>query len=254
MDEPRAERYTTDDVMRATEPVVAPVAPGPVPERTYEERTYATPTTAPRPVDERPVAPVPETRTRAVVDDERRRGFSFLDSFLGWNIAAFWMLVFTGIALAILGSAAYNANATTTTANGFTVPDLANLAAGGIIGLVVAQFLAYFIGGYGAGRMARGSGLANGLGVAVWGVVIAIVLGLVAAGLTNAYNAGYWLSYYGVNLRNLTGPAIGTLVGSLIAMFLGGILGGILGARPYERRVYETREERDRYYRRGRPL
>jgi len=243
MDDPRTERYTTDDVMRATEPVVAPVTPPTTP---YET------TTAPRVIDEPSADPMPERRATTYADDEPRRGFSALSSFFGWNVAAFWMLVLTGIVLGILGANAYQSGATTT---GLTVPDLNTLAMGGIIGFVVAQFLAYLIGGIAAGRMARGRGVANGIGVAVWGLAIALLLGALAYALGTAYNLGYWLNYYGVNFRGLTAPAWTTLILTLIAMFLGGALGGALGARPYDRRVIETREERrGRIYNRGRPL
>ncbi len=235
MDEPRSDRYTASDVMRATEPVVAPVAP--------ENDVPVT--------EGEPGAPVYE-RTRVERFDEDR-GFSFLDSFLGWNVAAFWMLVLTGIALAILGAAAYSSGATA--ANGvFTIPNLQGLTIAGIVGLFVAQFLAYLIGGYAAGRMARGSGVANGTGVAVWGVVIALLVGALVYGLGTQYDLGYWASFYGVSFANWTGQVVLVLALTLVAMFLGAILGGMLGARPYERAYVEGVERRRGVYRRGRPL
>ncbi|MEA3199062.1 MAG: hypothetical protein QOE90_490 [Thermoplasmata archaeon] len=226
MDDVPDERYTTTDVMRATEPVVAPVAPEtPVPPSEYEER-------------------------RVVADRADRPGFSFGDSFLGWNVAAFWMLVLTGIVLALLGNAAYNQSGAGTNTGAL---DLNGLAVAGIAGLLIAQFVAYFLGGLAAGRMARGSGVANGLGVAVWGVVMALLVGALVYWAGTAYNLGYWATFYGVSFGNWTGQVVGVLVGTLIAMFLGAVLGGMLGARPYER-AYVDRRERVGTYRRGRPL
>jgi hypothetical protein len=249
MDEPRNERYTTTDVMRATEPVVAPItSPEPV---TNDDVRRAERATAPRVLDE-PAAGAPGyERTTRIDRVDDRPGFSFGSSFLGWNVAAFWMLVLTGIALAILGTSAYNAsNAGTTTP---AIPLMQNLAIGGIVAFLVAQFLAYLIGGYAAGRMARGNGVANGLGVAVWGVVIAILLGVLGYAMGTQYNLGYWATFYGVNFANWTGQVVLGLALTLIAMFLGAILGGMLGARRYDR-AYEERTETRGAYRRGRPL
>lgn len=251
MDDVRAdERYTTSDVIRATEPVVAPVTPEtPITDTTTTPGYTSTRDT--RVISAEPAAePVGYERRVDTVREPPRRGFSLLDSFLGWNIAAFWMLVLTGIVLYALGTSAYN---TTNGGANTGALNLGNFALAGIAGLILAQFVAYFIGGFGAGRMARGSGVANGLGVAIWGVVVAVLLGALVYALGTQYDLGYWANFYGLNFGNWTGQVWATVIGLLVAMFLGGILGGMVGARPWERR-YGTVEERRGVYRRGRPL
>jgi len=92
--------------------------------------------------------------------------------------------------------------------------------------LVIIQFLAYFWGGYAAGRMARGSGLANGGLVAVTGIAILLVLALV------------WTQAGGTTINSAVAPvgewsnlASGAGIVLLLAMLLGGAFGGRMGAR-----------------------
>lgn len=101
------------------------------------------------------------------------------------------------------------------------------------IALVAAQFLAYLWGGYTAGRMARGAGLANGLLVPLLAIAVAVILGAIASalGATTDFNAPFQLNRLPIGEARLIewGTAVG--LASLAAMFVGGALGGILGAR-----------------------
>lgn len=106
---------------------------------------------------------------------------------------------------------------------------------------VLAEFFAYLWGGYAAGRMARGAGIANGLLVPLIAVLLLIVIGAIVAVLSTS--TGLELPFESWNLpteENLTltwGAGIGIAV--LVAMFLGGGLGGALGTR------WHSRLERD---------
>jgi MFS-type transporter involved in bile tolerance (Atg22 family) len=51
----------------------------------------------------------------------------------------------------------------------------------GVIILMVILFVAYFCGGYVAGRMARFNGVKQGVAVWAWGIVIAVVLAVIGA-------------------------------------------------------------------------
>ena len=55
-----------------------------------------------------------------------------------------------------------------------------NIKAGTGIIVAVILLVSYFFGGYVAGRMARRSGVLNGIGVFVLGVVIALAVGVLA--------------------------------------------------------------------------
>ncbi|MDP9233032.1 MAG: TIGR04086 family membrane protein [Actinomycetota bacterium] len=121
------------------------------------------------------------------------------------------------------------------------------------IALVVAMFLAYLWGGYTAGRMARGAGLANGLLVPLAAIVVALIVGgiVTALGATanlnlpslSHFNPGLPISDNQLNGRVLDASLWIGLSG-LIAMFLGGAIGGLLGARWHTKLERHTLEER----------
>ena len=123
----------------------------------------------------------------------------------------------------------------------------AGLGAG--IALVIAQFLAYLWGGYTAGRMARGSGVVNGLlvplsALIVGGIVVAVATGL---GANANLNLPFTTNQLPLDQATLIDWGIGIGIASLIAMFLGGALGGGMGARWHtklERTVGEEQAHR----------
>jgi hypothetical protein len=104
--------------------------------------------------------------------------------------------------------------------------------AGGLITAAIL-FLSYLFGGYVAGRMARRSGVVQGILVALLGlVVVAAVAALVNEAASSDDIVG--------NLRDLGVPTTAdeygqafTVAGlaALAAIFLGGLLGGLLGER-----------------------
>lgn len=117
------------------------------------------------------------------------------------------------------------------------------------IALVIAQFLSYLWGGYTAGRMARGSGVANGLLVPLTALIVGIIVGGIATGLgadTNL-NLPFTTNQLPLENNNLVNWGIGIGIASLVAMFLGGALGGGMGARWHtklERNVGEEQAHR----------
>lgn len=98
------------------------------------------------------------------------------------------------------------------------------------VGVVLAQFLAYLWGGYTAGRMARGSGVGNGLAVPIVGLLLVLALGGMLAAVTDATRAAD-MQQLPLPLGRLTDIVTGVGIGLLVAMFLGGALGGMTGAR-----------------------
>jgi hypothetical protein len=108
---------------------------------------------------------------------------------------------------------------------------------GGGIAFVVAMLLAYLWGGYTAGRMARGAGVVNGLLVPIVAILLALIVGAIAAGL--GANANLNLPFSTARLptenQSLVDWGVGLSIAALVAMFVGGILGGLLGARWHTR-------------------
>ncbi len=118
----------------------------------------------------------------------------------------------------------------------------AGIAAG--VALVVAQFLSHLWGGYTAGRMSRGAGFANGLLVPIVAILVAVLVGGVAAALGATANLNLPFSTNRLPLENdtLVDWGVGIGIASVVAMFLGGVLGGSFGSRWHtklERRAYE---------------
>jgi MFS family permease len=103
------------------------------------------------------------------------------------------------------------------------------------IGLVIAQFLAYVWGGYTAGRMARGSGFANGLLVPILALLLTGLVVAVATGVGYETNLSVNLPFSADalpwNNESLQDWTVGLSIAFLAAMFLGGILGGLTGQR-----------------------
>ena len=106
----------------------------------------------------------------------------------------------------------------------------------GII-LVLSQFLAYFWGGYTAGRMARGAGTLNGLMVPVMALLLvggAIAI-MAALGVEPRFAAPFTDFRVPVEEDVVLTWGIGLGIATLVMMFLGAILGGHLGARWHDK-------------------
>lgn len=112
-----------------------------------------------------------------------------------------------------------------------------------VIGALVALavvFASFFVGGWAAGRMARYDGGINGVGVALWFILLVAIFGLLGAWAGSQYNAFAgaglpdWFAQVGadeVTLKSIAGAAAG-----IVAALLGGGVGGLLGEQ-YHRRV-----------------
>ena len=121
-----------------------------------------------------------------------------------------------------------------------------DLSLASLIGGLVVLFLAFLVGGWAAGRIARYSGARNGLLAAIWALVLAAVLSALAAlfgaeyDVFRAANLPQWFSR-----DALTADAIISAIVAILVMLLGGLLGGMWGER-YHRRadalIASTRE------------
>ena len=154
-------------------------------------------------------------------------GIAWGSAFFGWLAATGLGAILAGIAAAV-GAAL----ALTDTASDESI------GLGGGIALLVVLFIAYFSGGYVAGRMARFDGARQGIGVVVWAIVIAAVLAVAAV-----IGGQEWNVLERVDLPRLpvdegtltTGGAI-ALGAGLLTMLVAAVLGGKAGER-FHRRV-----------------
>lgn len=104
---------------------------------------------------------------------------------------------------------------------------------GGLV-LAAVLFLSYFFGGYVAGRMARRAGLVNGIAVFVLGVIVAAVVGGVAALLTDTDQVQSNLRNVGIPTTGDDWQNLGSTIGGIAALLLM-LAGSVLGAMKGER-------------------
>ena len=185
---------------------------------------------------------------------------------INWGAAFFGWLVAVG--LGALLTAFLSAAGTALAFSEFdTVGQASNEAetiglVGGILIIAVA-LIAYFAGGYVAGRMSRFDGGRQGLGVWAWSVLVVIVLAVIGLIAGNEYNlfAGLNLPRLPIEEGDLTVGGVIVLAAVLIGTLLAAMAGGKAGER-YHRRVdavgREAAVEEDRAYdedvQRDRPL
>ena len=159
---------------------------------------------------------------------EKFGGFNFGAAFFGWLVA-------TGVAVLLL--ALVGAIGGPIAGGSFTSTSQAAGAAStiGIIGgivLLLVLAVAYFAGGYVAGRMSRFDGARQGLGAWLIGLVITILLAIAGAILGSSFNLVAQLNLPTVpNAGSLGIGALVTLVLVLVVTLLAAMGGGRVGQR-----------------------
>lgn len=159
---------------------------------------------------------------------------------LNWGAAIFGWLVAVGIAaiLTAFVSAAGAAIGLTDISSSEARKNAATIGIGGAVALLVVLLLAYYAGGYVAGRLSRFDGGRQGFGTWLIGVVITVLLGAAGAIFGSKYNVLSALNLPRIPVDEgtlATGAAIAlaaVVLGTLIAAVLGGRIG-----RRYHRKV-----------------
>jgi hypothetical protein len=186
-------------------------------------------------VADRPVAPGNGTTT-ATLDREHMHAVRARqrEEFGGinWGAAFFGWLVAVGLGALLVGLlAAAGATVGLTALEPETAGDATEIGLGGAIALLVALAVAYFAGGYVAGRMSRFDGARQGFGTWLLALVVTIVLAVVGAVLGSEYNVLERLELPAVPVGDTelaTGGALAlviVVVGTLIAAVAGGKAG-----------------------------
>ena len=176
---------------------------------------------------ERPAAPV----GRPAVDRQHEEfgGFSLGSAFFGWLVAI-------GIAVLLTAVLSAAGAATGLTEVSDSEAETMSVVGGALVLLVLA--IAYYAGGYVAGRLARFDGARQGFGV--WVIALAVTLLLAAAGaiLGSEYNVLNRLDLPRIPIDegSLTTVGLIALVAALIVTLLAAIAGGKIGER-FHRKV-----------------
>jgi uncharacterized membrane protein len=162
---------------------------------------------------------------------ERFGGIDIPASLVGMLTALSTTLLLAGIVGAAIGAVGYQTG---------LEENAEDLSTWSLIGGVAILFVAYLIGGWAAGRMARYDGARNGFATGIWTLLLAAILAGLGAWAGSEYDV-----FRNVELPQwfeedaLTTAAIISGIAAIAAMFAGGILGGLWGER-YHRRADRT--------------
>lgn len=166
-------------------------------------------------------------------------GLKIGSAFFGWLTATGTAVLLTAV-LAAAGAAigiATDTDLDDAAAAANEDPQTIGIAGG--IALLVVLLIAYYCGGYVAGRMSRFNGALQGFGVWLWAIVIAAVVAVVAAVAGDDYNVLAELNSFprfGLSEGELTNGGIIALVAVVVVALIGALLGGLAGMR-YHRKV-----------------
>jgi hypothetical protein len=150
-----------------------------------------------------------------------------------WGAAFFGWLVAVGLGALLVGFLAATGAAVGLTglSEEDTVGSADEIGIGGAIALLAALAVAYFAGGYVAGRMSRFDGARQGVGVFLLGLIVTLALAVAGAVLGAEYNVLARLDLPALPLGDselATGGALAlviVLAGTLVAAVAGGKVG-----------------------------
>lgn len=163
-------------------------------------------------------------------------GFNFGAAFFGWLVANSVSVLLIAL-LSALGSAV----ALTVSTAGSLANNAATVGIVGGILLLLTLAIAYYAGGYVAGRMSRFDGGKQGLGVWLMGIIITIILGLAGALLGSSFNLMQQLNLPSIPMdgSSFTIGGLITLIAIIVVSILAAIGGGKMGER-YHHKVDEA--------------
>jgi hypothetical protein len=181
------------------------------------------------------------TATRSALDTARARqrdefgGINWGASFFGWLVAIGVAALLTAI-LAAAGAAI----GLTSTSESEATTNAEEIGLGGGIALVIVLMIAYYAGGYVAGRMSRFDGGRQGIGTWLIGLLVTVGLAIAAVVLGDEYNVLEQLNLPSLPVGDET-LATGGII-ALAAIVLGTLLAAMFGGKVGER--YHKRVDR----------
>lgn len=161
---------------------------------------------------------------------EKYGGFNIGAAFFGWLVATAIAVLLT--ALLTAAGVAFTLTTSDKTINNVT-EEVTKIGVGGGIVFLIVLAVAYYAGGYVAGRMSRFDGGRQGFGVWVIGIIVTILLAIVTALFGTKYNILEQLTLPRIPIDegSLTAGGIITLVVSLVVTLVAAIGGGKVGRR-----------------------
>jgi hypothetical protein len=172
-----------------------------------------------------------ETLTRDHMDVARARQREEFGG-INWGAAFFGWLVAVGLGSLLLGIVAAAGAAIGLTQNDARA-NADTIGLGGAIALLVILMIAYYCGGYVAGRMSRFDGARQGFGAWLFGILVTVALAVVAVVLGSEYNVLEQLNLPSLPVGDSTLTTGGAI--ALAAVLLGSLLAAIGGGKAGER-------------------
>lgn len=163
---------------------------------------------------------------------ERYDRFNFAAAFFGWLVAIAMTVLLAGV-LGVGATAAIRI-LHVTQSRAEQQAEAVGLAAA--IALLVILMIAYFTGGYVAGRMSRSDGRRQGLGVwllGLLGLLVTILLAVLGPRFGTQYDVFAWanLSSVPISTNTLTGGGIVTFIAVVLGTRMSAVAGGKAGQR-----------------------
>ena len=155
-------------------------------------------------------------------------GINWGAAFFGWLVAVGLGALLVGL-LAATGAAVGLTELSTSEATG----EAESIGVGGAIALLVVLALAYYCGGYVAGRMSRFDGARQGIGAWIIGLIVTIALAVAGAVLGSEYNVLEQLDLPALPVGDSTLATGGAI--ALAAVIVGTLLAAIVGGKAGER-------------------
>ncbi|HEU4807515.1 MAG TPA: hypothetical protein VFT01_04575 [Homoserinimonas sp.] len=172
-------------------------------------------------------------------EQERFGGVKIGSAFFGWLAAMGMAVLLTALTAAAGAAIGLSAGGELEDATDAAAENAETVGLIGAIALIVIMLVAYYCGGYVAGRMARFNGAMQGVAVWIWAVVIAVVVAILAAIGGTEFNILANVNGFPripINEGDLTTSSIIIVVLLAVASLIGAVLGGMAGMR-YHRRV-----------------
>jgi hypothetical protein len=166
-------------------------------------------------------------------------GFKFGSAFFGWLTATGTTVILTALVAGAGAALGLGSADTTDEAAEVAEQNADTIGIVGIVAVLAILLIAYYCGGYVAGRMARFSGAKQGVAVWLWAVVIAVVVAIIGVLAGAQFNVLETLNSFPrlpIGEGELTTAGILTAVGALLISLLGAVLGGLGGMR-FHRKV-----------------
>ena len=173
-------------------------------------------------------------------DSEARfGGVKFGVAFFGWLTATGMLVLLTALVTAAGAALGVATGTDVEQATSQANENPETIGVLGAIAVAVILLLAYYCGGYVAGRMARFDGAKQGFAVWVWAVLIAVAVGILGAVAGRRYDIFSQLNNFPripVEPGQLSTVGVVVLVGAVVLALIGAVLGGAAGMR-FHRRV-----------------